>query len=147
HTGSALVEIYQNCNIFNDGAFFDFTEKATKPERAVFVEHGQPLLFAKGTKGLRLDGLRLRVVDLAADDLGADDCLTYDATDKALAALVAQQTFWDAEMPRPFGVLYREDRPTYDALLNEQIEQVVEQKGAGSLQDLLNAGQTWTIEA
>lgn len=147
HTGTSLVEIYQNCNIFNDGAFFDFTEKDTKPERAVFVEDGKPLLYAKGTKGLRLDGLRFRTVDLERDGLAASDCVTYDSSDKALATLLAQQTFWDAEMPRPFGVLYQEARPTYDALLNEQIEAVVETQGERSLQDLLNAGQTWTIEA
>ncbi|MEM1054438.1 MAG: 2-oxoacid:ferredoxin oxidoreductase subunit beta [Bacteroidota bacterium] len=147
HTGTSFVEIYQNCNIFNDGAFSDFTEKASKPFRTVMVEHGQPVLFAKGAMGLRLDGLRLRVADLEAEGLTADDCVIYDETDKALASIFIQQTFWDAEMPRPFGVLYRENRPTYDALLVEQMREVVETQGEGSLQDLLNAGQTWTIEA
>nr|WP_218827676.1 2-oxoacid:ferredoxin oxidoreductase subunit beta [Rubricoccus marinus] len=147
HTGTSLVEIYQNCNIFNDGAFFDFTEKESKPERALFVEDGKPLLFAGGARGLRLDGIHLKVADLASGEWSADDCVVYDSTDKALALLVAQQTFWDAEMPRPFGVLYQEDRPTYDALLNAQIEAVVADQGDVSLDDLLRAGQTWTIEA
>ena len=147
HAGTSLVEIYQNCNIFNDGAFFDFTEKASKPERAVFVEHGQPVTYAGGARGLRLDGLRMRSVDLASGAYSADDCIAYDATDKALATLLAQQTFWDADLPRPFGVLYRETRPTYDALLNGQIAAVTERSGEVSLDDLLHAGQTWTIEA
>ncbi|WP_420457628.1 2-oxoacid:ferredoxin oxidoreductase subunit beta [Rubrivirga sp.] len=145
HRGTSFVEIYQNCNIFNDGAFFDFTERESKPLRAVFVEDGQPMTYADGEKGLILDGLRLRSVDLGGDRT-ADDCVVYDSTDKALALLVVDQMFWDGDLPRPFGVLYREDRPTYDALLNEQVDAVREQKGPGDLKALLAAGDTWTIE-
>ena len=145
HRGTSFVEIYQNCNIFNDGAFFDFTERDSKPLRTVFLEEGRPALYANGTKGLALDGLRLRSVDL---DGGAtpDDCLTYDPTDKALAFLVIDQLFWDGDLPRPFGVLYRESRPTYDAVLNAQVAEVTRQRGAGDLAALLASGDTWTIE-
>ena len=139
------VEVYQNCNIFNDGAFFDFTERESKPLRAVFVEDGQPLTYANGQKGLVLDGLTLRSVDLGGDRT-ASDCLVYDSTSKALAHLVIDQLFWAPDLPRPFGVLYREDRPTYDALLNEQVEAVTRTRGKGDLAALLAAGDTWTIE-
>ena len=145
HRGTSFVEIYQNCNIFNDGAFFDFTERDSKPLRTVFVEDGQPMTYANGDKGLVLDGLRLRSVDLGAGRT-ADDCVTYDSTDKALALLVTDQMFWDGDLPRPFGVLYREERPTYDALLNAQVAAVTETKGPGDLAALLAAGDTWTIE-
>ncbi len=145
HRGTSFVEVYQNCNIFNDGAFFDFTERDSKPLRAVFVEDGQPMTYANGEKGLVLDGLRLRSVDLGGERT-ADDCVVYDSTDKALALLVVDQMFWDAELPRPFGVLYREDRPTYDALLNAQVQEVTASKGRGDLAALLAAGDTWTIE-
>jgi len=145
HRGTSFVEIYQNCNIFNDGAFFDFTERESKPLRTVFVEHGQPMTYANGTKGLVLDGLKLRSVDLG-DDLTEADCLVYDSRDKALAFLVADQMFWDPDLPRPFGVLYQEDRPTYDALLNAQVAEVTRQRGRGDLATLLASGDTWTIE-
>jgi len=145
HTGTSLVEVYQNCNIFNDGAFFDFTERDSKPDHAVFVEHGEPVTYAKGTKGLKLDGLKLVSVDLE-DDASISDCLVYDATDRTLAGLVAEQAFWSDALPRPFGVLYREDRPTYDALLNEQVASVVQKKGLGDLKELLHGTETWTIE-
>ncbi|PAP78727.1 2-oxoacid:ferredoxin oxidoreductase subunit beta [Rubrivirga marina] len=145
HRGTSFVEIYQNCNIFNDGAFFDFTERDTKPLRTVFVEDGQPMTYAGGERGLVLDGLRLRSVDLGGDRTEAD-CVVYDSTDKALALLVVDQMFWDPDLPRPFGVLYREDRPTYDALLNAQVDEVRRTKGPGDLKALLAAGDTWTIE-
>ena len=144
HRGTSFVEIYQNCNIFNDGAFADFTDRETKAERALFVEHGQPLLFAGGTRGLRLDGLTIREVDVAAE--GTSDVLVYDATDRMLAHVVIDQLFWAADLPRPFGVLYRESRPTYDALLNEQVEAVTARKGRGDLAALLASGDTWTVE-
>ncbi len=146
HRGTSFVEIYQNCNIFNDLAFADFTERDSKPLRTVMVEHGQPLIYANGTRGLRLDGLRLRAVDLAAGDASVADCLVYDATDKMLAHAVVDQLFWDAEMPRPFGVLYRESRPTYDALLNAQLADVTARAGAPSLDALLASGATWEID-
>ena len=150
HRGTSFVEIYQNCNIFNDGAFFDFTERDSKPLRTVFVEDGQPMTYANGEKGIVLDGLRLRSVDLdgaqTAGAATADDCVTYDSTDKALALLVTSQMFWDPDLPRPFGVLYREERPTYDAVLNEQVAAVTAQKGPGDLAALLASGDTWTIE-
>ena len=145
HRGTSFVEVYQNCNIFNDGAFFEFTERTSKPERTVMVESGQPLVFGGGTKGLRLDGLRLVSVDLDGGAWSADDCLVYDATDRQLAHLVVDQLFWAPDLPRPFGVLYQEDRPSYDALLNEQVAAVTEDRGPGDLAALLQGGDTWTI--
>ncbi len=144
HRGTSFVEIYQNCNIFNDGAFADFTDRETKAERSLFVEHGQPMLYANGTRGLRLDGLTLREVDVDAD--GASDVLAYDASDRALAHLVADQLFRTPDLPRPFGVLYQTSRPTYDALLNAQVEAVTAEHGRGDLAELLASGDTWTVE-
>ena len=152
HSGAAFVEIYQNCNIFNDGAFFEFTEKETKPERALFLEDGRPMTFAEGAKGLRLDGLGLEVVDLENDRWSVADCLTHDASDEMLAELLGR-IFWDdpdangddQRLPRPFGVIYQTERPTYGDLLHTQIEGVTEKKGAGDLDALLREGDTWTV--
>ncbi len=145
HRGTSFVEIYQNCNIFNDLAFAEFTERDSKPLRTVMVETGKPLVYAGGTKGLRLDGMRLASVDLGSG-FGADDCVVYDAGDRMLAHAVVDQLFLDPELPRPFGVLFQESRPTYDAMLNAQVAAVTEQQGPGRLADLLASGQTWTID-
>jgi 2-oxoglutarate ferredoxin oxidoreductase subunit beta len=143
--GTGFVEVYQNCNIFNDGAFFDFTEKATKSDRAVFFEHGKPLVYAGGTKGLRLDGFNLKSIDLDEGSWGTDDCLVYDETSLELATILAR-VYWHDELPQPFGVFYREERPTYDAQVNEQVQSVIEARGKGSLADLLAEGDTWVVQ-
>ena len=155
HDGAAFVEIYQNCNIFNDGAFFEFTEKETKPERALFLDDGAPMTFAEGKKGLRLDGLSLEVIDLENGRFSTSDCLVHDASDEMLAELLGR-IFWDEpasngsagdqKLPRPFGVIYQEQRPTYEELLHTQIDGITEKKGAGDLDALFRSGETWTVE-
>ena len=145
HGGTGFVEIYQNCNIFNDGAFFEYTEKATKSERTIFIEHGKPLVYEQGAKGLRLDGFRLESLDLTDPANSIDDCLVYDNSNRDLAGIMSRM-FWSKELPQPFGVFYREDRETYDDMLQEQIRAVREKVGVGSLEHLLNSGDTWTIE-
>ena len=153
HRGAAFVEIYQNCNIFNDGAFFEFTENASRSERALFLEDGQPMTYAGGRKGLRLDGLRLQSIDLEGGRWSKADCLVHDAESSELAHLLGR-LFWQEDLgsspgqalPRPFGVLYRAERPTYEELLHTQIEGLTERKGPGELDALLHAGDTWTIE-
>ena len=144
HRGSSLVEIYQNCNIFNDGAFFTFTDKETKPEQALFLEDGEPLTYANGKKGLRLDGLRLEALDLENDRWSIDDCLVHDQGNQELAHLLGR-IFRGANLPRPFGVIYREERPTYGELLNGQVQDVIKAEGPGDLQALLHQGDTWTV--
>ena len=144
HRGSSFVEIYQNCNIFNDGAFFQFTEKDSKPYTTVFLEHGKPMTFAKGQKGIRLDGLRLEVIDLENGSWSVDDCLVHDETSREQAMIIGRM-FQQPGLPRPFGVFYRELRPTYDELLQGQIEQVTRQKGPGDIEALLRATETWEI--
>ncbi len=145
HRGTGFVEVYQNCNIFNDGAFFRYTERDSKPHTTLFVEHGQPLVYDEGTKGLRLDGLKLEAIDLTNGAWSADDCLVYDATDRTLAGLVGR-IFWQDDLPQPFGVFYREERPTYERLLREQQAAVTAKRGRGDLTALLRSGETWTIE-
>ena len=145
HKGASFVEIYQNCNIFNDGAFSDFTERGSKPKRALFLEHGRPMVFDEGKAGIRLDGLKLEVINLESGDWSKDDCLVYDETSAELAGVVGRM-FWQDELPRPFGVFYREARATYESLLHTQIEGVTEKRGKGDLGALLQAGDTWAIK-
>lgn len=143
HKGTSLLEIYQNCNVFNDGAFFGMTDKATKMNQTLFLEHGQPLVFGENKdKGIRLDGFKPIIVSL--EDCSIDDLWIHDEKDRVKAGLLTR--FFDADFPRPFGVFYSEDRPTYEDALVQQIDDAMEQKGQGNLDDLLKGSNTWTID-
>ena len=143
HKGTSLLEIYQNCNVFNDGAFFGMTDKATKMNQTLFLEHGQPLVFGENKdKGIRLDGFKPIIVSL--EDCSIDDLWIHDEKDRVKAGLLTR--FFDADFPRPFGVFYYEDRPTYEDALVQQIDNAIQQKGQGNLDDLLKGSNTWTID-
>ena len=147
HPGSAFVEIYQNCNIFNDKAFGYMTDKDKRGDASVYLEQGKPLVFgADGDKGIRLSGAGLEVVSLG-DGVTADDCLTWDATQEnpALATLLAHAV--PPEFPTPLGVLRSVPSAPFERGVVEQIEQAIDSQGAGSLDALLRAGDTWTVGA
>jgi 2-oxoglutarate/2-oxoacid ferredoxin oxidoreductase subunit beta len=146
HKGSSFIEIYQNCNIFNDGAFFQFTEKDTKPVRTIAIEHGKPLVYDGGKRGLRLNGFRLESIELQNGEFSTSDCLVYDETSRELAGIVSR-IFFDPELPQPVGVFYRENRPTYEALVADQLDAVRSRRGEGDLEALLRQGDTWEIES
>ncbi|MDB0006567.1 2-oxoacid:ferredoxin oxidoreductase subunit beta [Flavobacteriales bacterium] len=143
HKGSSLLEIYQNCNVFNDGAFFGMTDKATKMNQTLFLEDGEPLLFGENkSKGIKLDGFKPIVVSM--EDTSADDLWIHDEKDRVKAGLLTR--FFDDEMPRPFGVFYSEDRMLYEDALVGQIEEAKELKGKGNLDELLKGSNTWSID-
>ncbi|MEY3437302.1 MAG: 2-oxoacid:ferredoxin oxidoreductase subunit beta [Sphingobacteriales bacterium] len=148
HKGSSFLEIYQNCNIFNDGAFEIFTEKSTKAAETLFLEQGKPLVFGPNKeKGIKLDGFHPIVVDLT-NGASADDCWIHDEKDFYKAQILVRM-FDDPNkadhLPRPFGVFYQTERPTYEEMLDAQIEQVQTAKGPGNLDKLLRGNETWTI--
>ncbi|HUQ65059.1 MAG TPA: 2-oxoacid:ferredoxin oxidoreductase subunit beta [Flavitalea sp.] len=148
HKGASFLEIYQNCNIFNDGAFEIFTEKSSKPEETIFLEQGKPLVFgAQQNKGVRLDGYKPVVVDLGPE-YSVDDLWIHDEKDYYKAQLLVRM-FEDprveGHLPRPFGVFYLTDRLTYEDLMSMQIEEVISTKGKGDLDKLLRGNETWTI--
>jgi len=148
HKGSSFLEIYQNCNIFNDGAFEIFTDKASKPVETLFLEQGKPLVFgANKEKGIKLDGFKPVVVDLAEGD-SADDCWIHDDHDFYKAQILVRM-FDDptiaGHLPRPFGVFYETERACYEDQLQLQIDEVIAKKGLGDLNKLLRGGETWTI--
>ena len=142
HDGGSLIEIYQNCNIFNDGAFEEYTS-ADKFENVIEVKHGEPMVFAKGTKGIKLDGFKAVVVDMEKHSL--DDLLVHDETNLDLAHIIANWTTHPV-LPEPIGVLYSVDKPTYNSEMVAQVDLAIKAKGAGKVQDLLNAGDTWTVK-
>jgi 2-oxoglutarate ferredoxin oxidoreductase subunit beta len=148
HRGTSLIEIYQNCNVFNDGAFETFTEKATKPLHTIFTEHGKPLVFAGGTKGIQLDGMTPMILDLSTGTHSADDCWIHDERDGFKASILVRlfdDPRLEGAMPRPFGVFYVNDRPTHEEKLLAQVKLAKEKKGKGDLDALLKGEHTWTI--
>jgi 2-oxoglutarate ferredoxin oxidoreductase subunit beta len=147
HHGSAFVEVLQNCNIFNDGAFRDFTEREVRDDRMLALEHGKPMIFgANRDKGIRLRGLHPEVVTIGENGVGEADLLVHDeeAQDPYLAFMLSRM--WYPEFPVPVGVFRRVTRPTHDQLLTGQIEDAITRQGAGDLQKLLLSGETWVVE-
>ena len=148
HKGASFLEIYQNCNIFNDGAFEIFTDKASKPVETLFLEQGKPLVFgANKEKGIKLDGFKPVVVDLS-EGASADDCWIHDDHDFYKAQILVRM-FDDpnivGHLPRPFGVFYETERACYEDQMQMQIDEVIAKKGLGDLNKLLRGGETWTI--
>jgi 2-oxoglutarate ferredoxin oxidoreductase subunit beta len=147
HRGTAFVEIYQNCNIFNDKAFAYMTEKETRDEHTLQLEHGKPLLFGKQRQhGVRLRGAAFEVFDIGEDhpENSVEECLVWDETvaSPALAFLAAQ--LLPPEFPTALGVLRAVERPTYETGVVEQVHQL-ERTRPGKLEDLLTSGDTWTV--
>lgn len=149
HHGASLLEIYQNCNIFNDGAFEIFTEKGSKMDEALFLEQGQPLIFgAQKNKGIRLNGFKPEVVTIG-EGFSADDLWVHDEKDFFKAQILTR--FFDnpateGHLPRPFGVFYVTERPTYEDQMRMQVEEAIATKGKGNLDKLLAGKETWVIE-
>ena len=143
HKGTSLLEIYQNCNVFNDGAFLGMTDKATKLNQTLFLENEKPLVFGENKdKGIRLDGFKPEIVSL--NDFSLDDLWVHDESDRVKAGLLTR--FFDTDFPRPFGVFYSKDKPTYEDALVQQIDEAVKEKGKGNLDGLIQGPNTWTIK-
>lgn len=146
HKGTSFVEIYQNCNIFNDGAFEYATSKETKNDTTVFLEHGRPLVFGgEKKKGIRLHGMNPEVVELGGE-ITEDDLLFHDEkqAEPSLAYLLSRMHH--PEFPEPMGVFRCVERPTYEDLMMKQVSDAVEAKGPGKLEDLYDDGETWLVK-
>ncbi|MCH2374441.1 MAG: 2-oxoacid:ferredoxin oxidoreductase subunit beta [Planctomycetes bacterium] len=145
HKGSAFVEIFQNCNIFNDGAFADFASRPVRQDQTLALQHGEPMVFGKEkNRGLRLNGVAPEIVDLG-DGVNESDLLVHDETvgSPTLAYLLSQLEY--PQFPVPLGVYRSIERPTYDRLLEDQVQGEAEKDGAGDLEQLLNSGDTWEV--
>ncbi|GBD26058.1 2-oxoglutarate oxidoreductase subunit KorB [bacterium HR30] len=142
HKGTAFVEILQNCNIFNDGAFSSLTEKETKADTQLVLEHGKPLIFGKNRdKGIRLRDGKLQVVELG-QDATESDLVVHDETDAGLAFLLSQLAAPD--FPTPIGVFRAVTRPTYEEIVRGQI-QTAKSRRPPDLDALLRQGDLWTV--
>ena len=145
HKGTSFMEIYQNCNIFNDGAFSNQTDREQKADTVLILENGEPMLFGSDkNKGIRLDGNTPKVVELG-DKWGMDDVLVHDESDYVIASLLSNMTY-QPEFPDPIGVLYAVESDTYEDTMVAQLNQAVKKKSNGTVQDLLNTGDTWVVD-
>ncbi len=141
HKGTSLVEIYQNCNVFNDGAFEILTNKETKSIKTIYVENNKPLIFDNEKLGIRLNGLQPEVVPL--DNYSANDLFIHDETDKT-KAFILSQFFENESFPRPFGVLYSQpNHKTFDELMNKQL--VSSSDLRKEFEEILKTKNFWTI--
>jgi len=149
HKGTSFVEIYQNCPVFNDGTFFPYSDKETKKEAAIFLEHGKPLIFGNNEgKGIRLEGLTPVIVDMNDGKYSANDLWIHDEKDKTKANLISRffdTAFNEVYLPRPFGVIFTEERPVYEENMEHQIEELTAKKGKVSLNQILSGNKTWSI--
>jgi 2-oxoglutarate ferredoxin oxidoreductase subunit beta len=144
HKGTSFIEVYQNCNVFNDGAFFGFTDKSARADNQLLVEHGKPLIFGGDVKkGVRLQGLTPEFVEIGVDGVSEDDILVYDETNSAMAFMLSQ--FKHPTTPVPLGVFRAVERPSFDEMTHAQLDAAKEAKGEGDIMDLLHSGETWEV--
>jgi 2-oxoglutarate ferredoxin oxidoreductase subunit beta len=147
HVGTSMIEIYQNCNVFNDGAFEVFTDKQSKDEETLYLEDGQPLVYGRERKkGIQLIGSRPTVVSL--EEVSVDELWVHDSRDKFKAQLLT--SFFDnpsmeGHLPRPFGIFYQEDRYRYEEAMQKQIDFALQEKGEGDLDALLKGNNVWEV--
>ena len=145
HRGTSFIEVYQNCNVFNDGAWDYATDRATRADNIVELEHGKPLIFGKDRdKGIRLNGMEPEIVELGKG-IKEDDLLFHDekAPEPSLAYLLSRMR--QPDFPEPIGVFRAIDAPKYDELLNQQVQQARSDRGDGDLNTLFTTGDTWEI--
>lgn len=148
HKGFALLEIFQNCNIFNDGAFEALTDKNTKDDHILVLEHGQPMVFGKNQdKGIKLDGPHPVIVDISNGKYSKDDLWVHDEfADTPVNAMILAHLDDRPEFPTPIGVFRQYHKETYDEGIRSQITRVVEKKGKGDLKKVLFGANTWEVQ-
>jgi 2-oxoglutarate ferredoxin oxidoreductase subunit beta len=146
HKGAAFVEIFQNCIVYNKDVFEDFAAPKGAEDRQLWLQNGEPMLFAKGTQGIALDHetLTLKVVDVVDDDWQAAKVIVHDVTNRSVAHMLVEMPF--GVFPMALGVIYDDPRPTYEESVLGQDAKMREGKSA-DLGKLLAKGQTWTVEA
>jgi len=144
HKGAAFIEIFQNCIVYNKDVFEDFAAPKGAEDRQLWLANGEPMLFAKGTKGITLDhqSLTLKVVDVVDGNWQAAAVIVHDVTNRSVAHMLVEMRF--GEFPMALGVLYDDPRATFEAEVWTQNAAVSEGKTA-NLSKLLSKGQTWIV--
>ncbi len=141
HEGSAFVEVWQNCVIFNDGAYKAWTDKKVRDEQTIDLHDGEPMIYgAEKDKGLKVDGFSIKIVPTAEASI-------WDSrVNSPGPAFIMSQLDKDPSMPRPFGIFRQVNEPTLDGLVADQIKEVTEKKGVGNIKDLLYTPDCWVVD-
>ena len=147
HKGTSFVEIYQNCNIFNDGAYKNLTDKQVASDNVVELEHGKPMIFGKNKNlGIHLDCNTPKIVDLDKDNnVSIDDILVHNEKDIVTASMLSSFTY-DDNFPTPIGIIYSVDEPVYENLLDDQISAAVQKQGKGDINAALAGPNIWEVK-
>ncbi|MEW6237741.1 MAG: 2-oxoacid:ferredoxin oxidoreductase subunit beta [Candidatus Omnitrophota bacterium] len=146
HKGTSFVEVYQNCNIFNDGAYLYATDRQQKFDNILELEHGKPLRFGKnGEKGIRLRGLDVEIVNVGDDGVSESELLVHDekAATPTLAYLLSRMHY--PKFPEPIGIFRSVESPTYDELIHDQIAKAAAAQKP-DLDAFFHSGETWTVK-
>ena len=144
HKGASFVDIYQNCNIFNDGAHSAYTDRETKNDTLIKLSHGEPMVFGEsGSKILKLEGSKFKVLKLE-DGFSVDDATVHNYNDKNLAFLLSEMTV-DKSLPTPIGILYKEEKPTYEDMMLDQIDLAKSKNSDINIQDIITGNNTWQV--
>jgi len=147
HKGTSVVEALQNCVIFNDDAYAAITDKATKEDRQIILNHGKPMVFGKNSdKGLVLEGKKLKVVTLGQDGIGINDILVHDTKDPDPTIHLCLVRMNYPELPVALGVIRAVEMPVYNELVVKQIEDIQSKSKIRCMDDLMNSGSTWIVE-
>jgi 2-oxoglutarate ferredoxin oxidoreductase subunit beta len=147
HKGISFIEVYQNCNIFNDHAFDYFAERTVRSDRVLYLEHGKPMVFGKNReKGIRMNGAVPEVVTIGENGITENDLLVHDIhqKDSSVAFMLARME--QPEFPQPVGIFRAIERATYEDMMDDQIDAAIAKSGPGSLEKLINSGDTWIVE-
>ncbi|HSQ24536.1 MAG TPA: 2-oxoacid:ferredoxin oxidoreductase subunit beta [Pyrinomonadaceae bacterium] len=147
HRGVSFLEVYQNCNIFNDGAFDYFAERSVRPDKVLYLEDGKPMIFGKDrNKGIRMNGAHPEVVTIGENGITEADILVHNIQlqDPSVAFMLARME--QPDFPQPVGVFRAVERASYDQLMADQIETAIAKSGPGSLEKLIYSGDMWTVE-
>lgn len=147
HKGTAVIEVLQNCVIFNDKTHAEITARETRADRQLQLKHGQPMIFgANNDKGIVLDGTKFKVVKIGENGITEKDILVHNAHDESpvLAYMLSRMSLPD--FPVPMGILRQVSAPTYDQQVVDQVGEIKKTKGMGDLQKLLTGKDTWNIK-
>ena len=147
HKGTSLVEVYQNCHVFNDGTFSAVTDKATRDDNRIMLEHGQPLVFGKDRdKGIRLNGLQPEVVSLTDGKYSEDDLLVHDEkfASTVMGFFLSRMQYPD--FPVPFGVFRAAEESCYGERHRGAEDSIRGRKGPGDWDALVHSGETWVVD-
>ena len=143
HKGTSFVEIYQNCNIFNDGAFSNLTDKNIKSDNLLVVEENMPMIFGKeNDRGIILDGLKFKSIQLGSK-YSINDILVHNPYDKNIGLLLSEMTY-DENLPVPIGIFYKEDKATYNDMMDQQIQNSKSSKI--DIQSLIEGPNSWEVK-